>query len=84
VHLDQKVTPKEAEDYFNARIAKKGVRPDHKTAILPEILDSIKEDLPIIKFFEKMLEFEAKVRRAQDELNAKFGNPADFDKDTTG
>ena len=84
MHLDQKVTPKEAEDYFNARIAKKGVRPDHKTAILPEILDSIKEDLPIIKFFEKMLEFEAKVRRAQDELNAKFGNPTDFDKDATG
>ena len=84
MHLDQKVTPKEAEDYFNARIAKKGVRPDHKTAILPEILDSIKEDLPIIKFFEKMLEFEAKVRRAQDELNAKFGNPADFEKDATG
>ena len=84
MHLDQKVTPKEAEDYFNARIAKKGVRPDHKTAILPEILDSIKEDLPIIKFFEKMLEFEAKVRKTQDELNAKFGNPADFDKDATG
>jgi len=51
---------------------------------LPEILNSIKEDLPIIKFFEKMLEFEAKVRRAQDELNAQFGNPADLEKNATG
>lgn len=31
-----------------------------------------------------MLEFEAKVRRAQDELNAKFGNPADFEKNAAG
>ena len=31
-----------------------------------------------------MLEFEAKVRKAQDELNAKFKNPADFDKNANG
>ena len=66
-YSDQKVTPKEAEDYFNDRIAKKSIGPDHKNTILPEILDSIKEDLPIIEFFEKMLEFEAKVRIAQDD-----------------
>ena len=78
------MTSKEAEDYFNSRIAKKGVRPDHSEKILPEILNSIKEDLPIIKFFERMLEFEAKVRRVQDELNAQFWNPADLEKNTTG
>ena len=66
-YSDQKVTPKEAEDYFNDRIVKKCVRADHKNTILPEILDSIKEDLPIIEFFEKMLEFEAKVRIAQND-----------------
>ena len=31
-----------------------------------------------------MLEFEAKVRKAQDELNAKFKNPEDFDKNANG
>ena len=38
--------------------------------------------MPIIEFFEKMLEFEAKVRIAQDD--AWFENTADFEKDATG
>ena len=46
------------------------------------MVDSIKEDLPIVKFFEKMLEFEAKVRRAQDEQAAKISTPNTWDFDT--
>ena len=75
INLDQKVTPKEAEDFFKTRAAKKGLTQDLKDTIVPAIVDSIKEDLPIVKFFEKMLEFEAKVRRAQDEQAAKISTP---------
>ena len=69
------MTPKEAEEFFTTRAAKKGLTQDLKDTIVPAILDSIKEDLPIIKFFEKMLEFEAKVRRAQDEQASKIQAP---------
>ena len=77
------MTPKEAEDFFTVRSSKKGLRPDHKDKVLPGILDSIKEDLPIVKFFEKVLEFEAKVRKVQDEYNQTFANPDDADKNAT-